>query len=220
MKKKFIVIGIFFFIFFVFVNIFYGFFWEDNIDNLLDKIYFRIKYNSREILETSLKYNKNKLPIIISKDNISVELYNINYEQSSGQMITNFKIYSNDGQTLEKLRFMLRVHDNKNVYYNKSVGDNLFVGNTDYLLYNKNLYYKLSTKGLDTGKLNDDTTFKLSNSEKSNCKNLSLSFNLDKNYKISDSVYIEFLDLIYKLEQNNSYKIFNYLGEFRYKISF
>lgn len=220
MGKKFIAIGIFFLILFIFVNIFYGFFYEDNIDSLLDKITFRIKYYSREILEYSLDYNKNEMHSIISKDNISIELSNINYEQSSGKLTADFNFYTNDEKNLEKLRFMLRIHDNKNIYYNKSVGDNLFVGNTDYLLYNKNLYFKLSTKGLDTSKLDEDTSFKFSNLENGKCKALSVVLDLDENYKISDNLYIEFLDLIYKPKYDNSYKVFNYLGEFRYKISF
>ncbi len=220
MGKKFIIICIFFFVFFILVNIFYGFFYEDNIDSLQDKITFRIKYYSREILEHSFNNNENELPAITSKDNISIELSNINYEQESGKMTINFKFYTNDEKNLEKLRFMLRIHDNKNIYYNKSVGDNLFVGNTDYLLYNKNLYSKLSTKGLDTSKLDEDTSFKFSNLENGKYKTLSLTFNFGENYKISDNLYIEFLDLIYKPECDNSYKLFNYLGEFRYKISF
>lgn len=222
MVKKFIIIGVILFIFFILVNIFYGFFYEDNVDNLIDKLSFRMKYYSREILECNLNYNKDEANInnVISKDNISIELYNINYDQSSGKLETNFKIYLNNEQNLEKLRFMLRVHDNKNIYYNKSVGDILFVGNTDYLLYNKNLYFKLSSKGLDTKKLDDDTSFNLSNSENGNYKILSLTFNLGANYKISDNLYIEFLDLIYKPESDNCYKIFKHLGEFKYKISF
>lgn len=219
MGKKFIIIGIFFFIFFIFVNIFYGFFYEDNINSLRDKITFRIKYYSREILEQCLEYNKDSYAKI-SKDNISIELYNLSYEQSSGLLSINFNFYTNDKQILEKLRFMLRVHDDKNIYYNKSVGDLLFVGNTDYLLYNKNLYSKLSTKGLDTNQLDEDTSFNISNLENGKYKTLSLTFNLGENYKISDNLYIEFLDLIYKPQYNNCYKIFNYLGEFKYKISF
>jgi len=220
LRKKFIIISILFFCFFILINIFYGFFYDDNIDNLLDKLSFRINYYSREILEQCLDYNKTKLPTIISKDDMSIELSNINYEQSSKKLSIDFNFYTNDERNLEKLRFMLRVHDGKKIYYNKSVGDNLFVGNTDYLLYNKNLYFKLSTKGLDSSKLDENTSFNLSDLENGKYKTLSLIFNLGENCNTLDNLYIEFLDLIYKPEYDNCYKIFNYLGELKYKISF
>lgn len=218
MRKKIVIIGILFIVFFVLVNIFYGFFYEDNVGNLLDKITFRIKYYSREILKYNLDYNKNK-NAIISKDNLSVELYDTNYDSSSGQLTINFKFYLNNEKNLERLRFMLRVHDDKKIYYNNSVGDQLFVGNTDYLLYNKNLYSKLSTKGFDTSKLNEETTFRFSSLEHGKYKTLSLTFNLGENNEISNNFYVEFLDIIYTPKYDNSYKVFDYLGEFRYKIS-
>ncbi len=219
MRKKFVIIVILFIVFFILVNTFYGFFYEDNVGNLLDKITFRIKYYSREILEYNLDYNKDK-NAIISKDNISAELYDTNYDPLSGQLTINFKFYTNNEKLIERLRFMLRVHDDEKIYYNHSVGDQLFVGNTDYLLYNKNLYPKLSTKGFDTSKLDEETSFRFSSLENGKYKTLSLTFNLGKNNETSNNFYVEFLDIIYAPKYDNSYKVFDYLGEFRYKISF
>ena len=219
MRKKFVIIVILFIVFFILVNTFYGFFYEDNVGNLLDKITFRIKYYSREILEYNLDYNKDK-NAIISKDNISAELYDTNYDPLSGQLTINFKFYTNNEKLIERLRFMLRVHDDEKIYYNHSVGDQLFVGNTDYLLYNKNLYPKLSTKGFDTSKLDEETSFRFSSLENGKYKTLSLTFNLGKNNETSNNFYVEFLDIIYAQKYDNFYKVFDYLGEFRYKISF
>ncbi len=217
MKKKFLVITICFIIFFILVNIFYNFFYGDDIDNIMDKILFRKNYYLREIIECN--YDKNSSECIISKGNISIRLNNINYENSNRTLKVNFDFYTNDSKPLKSLRSMLRVHDDSNIYYNKSIGDRtLFVGNTDYLLYNKNLYSQISTKGFLTNQLNEDEIFDFSNTINSNCLQLELMFDLDKDNELSKVLYIEFLDLIYKCEYDNSNKIFYPIGECKFII--
>ena len=81
MKNKFIILCVSSIFFFILVNIFYGFFYEDNIENIMDKILFRTKYYSREILEKTIKYNNIGNDNIIRKNNISMRLANINYKE-------------------------------------------------------------------------------------------------------------------------------------------
>lgn len=217
MKKKFFIISICFIVFFILINIFYDFFYGDNINNIIDKILFRKNYYLREILECN--YNEKNSVAILSKNNISIKLSNVNYETEAGVLNVNFDIYTNNNEVLNELRFMLCVHDNKTMFYNNSVGDMLFVGNTDYLVYNKNLYSKLSTKKLNYSKLNEEKKFDIVNTSSPSCKNIKLEFNLGENYKIQDKLYIEFLDLIYKPQNDTSHKIFNPLGEFKFVIA-
>lgn len=219
LKKKFIFICIALLIFFVLINILYDFFYGDDIDNLYDKLYFRFRYYSREILETTINYNDSNTNNVLSKDNISIKLSSIDYEKSSGLLKANFEIYTKDESFLDKLHFMLRIHNNTELFYNSSVGDMLFVGNTDYLLYNKNLYPKLSAKKFDISKLDEATRVDIVNTSNTNCKSIELNFNLGENYEIQDKLYIEFLDLIYKPLYKISHKVFDPLGEFRFIIN-
>lgn len=218
--KKFIIVVLWLLFLGLIINLLYDFFRGDNVNNLYDKLYFRAKYYSREIIETTINYNDTSKNNIISKNNISIKLSNISYEKENGLLNANFEIYTNDNSYLEKLRFMLCAHDDKSMFYNKSVGDMLFVGNTDYLLYNKDLYSKLSNKKYDIIKLDVDSQFRINNTENTNCKSVELKFNLGKNEIIQDKFYIEFLDLIYRQLNQVSNKIFDPLGEFKFIIEF
>lgn len=218
-KKKFIILSILTIVILVCINLFYGFFYEDNIKNVVDKIIFRTKYYSREIIDKQVLYGDFENNNMITKKNISMQLSNINYDQTNGKLDVNFKVSTNNNQSLDKICFLLKVNDNKNVFYNKRVGEKLFVNNLDYLLYNNDLYYKLSTKDLDTSKLENDGLISTPQQNK-NSKNIEITLYLGENYEVSDNLYIEFLNLIYKPELDNSYKIFNSYGSFRYIINF
>lgn len=219
MKKKIIFISIWLIIIFILINVLYGFFYEDDISSIFDKIAFKKNYYSREILECNVD-NNNEEENIISKNNMSVELVSINYEQESGMLNAEFDFYTDDEIRLEKMRAMLRVHDDKNIFYNKSVGNMLYLGGTDYILYNRKLYSKLSNKNFDISKMDEEKEFNFSVRPGKNGKKLKLEFNLGENYKISDSLYIEFLDLIYKPNFDTSQKPIYPLGEFKFIINF
>lgn len=217
LKTKFIFIVITLLISFVLINILYDFFYGDDIDNLYDKLYFKFKYYSREILETTINYDSISTDNVLCKGNISIKLSSVDYEKSSGLLKTNFEIYSNDKSFLDELRFMLCVHNDTELFYNSPIGDMLFVGNTDYLLYNKSLYSKLSAKKFDISKLDEDTKFDIVSTSNTHCKSIELEFNIGT--EMQSRVYIEFLDLIYKQLYNVSRKVFDPLGEFRFVIN-
>lgn len=219
LKKKFVFIIIGLLMCFILINILYDFFYGDDIDNLYDKLYFRFRYYSREIIETTINSNDDSANNVLFQNNISVKLSSIDYDKTSGLLNANFDIYTNNEESLDKLRFMLCIHDDKSIFYNSSVGDMIFVGNTDYLLYNKNLYSKLSAKKLDVSKLDEDTQFNIVSTPNTSYKSIELNLNLGKNYEIQDKLYIEFLDLIYKTPNNTSHKIFDPLGEFKFVIN-
>ena len=222
MKKKFIILSILIIIFIILINLFYGFFYDDNIENVMDKILFRTKYYSREILDKHLEYNNinDGEEYILSKNNISIKLLNINYEESSGNLKANFEVYANDDKTLNKIHFLSKINDDNNIFYNKQTGVRLYVDNLDYLLYNNNLYDKLSTKNLDTSKLDNENNSISTSQKDSKTKNIEITLNLGENYKIQNSLYIEYLNIIYKPELHNSYKVFNSYGSFRFIIDF
>ena len=222
MKKKFIILGILAVVILICINLLYGFFYEDNIENIMDKILFRTKYHSREIIDKHLKYNniKDEEEYILSKNNISIKLLDINYEESSGNLKALFEIYTTDDKTLNKIHFIPKINDNNNILYNKQVGVKLYVDNLDYLLYNNNLYNKLSTKSFSTNKLDNDDNSIITTQKDSKTKNIEITLNLGENYKIQEYLSFEFLNIIYKPELDNSYKVFNSYGSFRFIIDF
>lgn len=220
MKKKFIILCVSSIIFFILVNIFYGFFYEDNIENIMDKILFRTKYYSREILEKTIKYNNIGNDNIIRKNNISIRLANINYKESSGILKANFELSSNEANSFDKISYMMKINDKQNVFYNERVGEKLYVDNLDYLLFNNNLYNKLSNKRLDTDKLDDETHLITLSKLNETTTNIEITLNLEKNYKIQENLYIEFLNLIYQPKSNNSHKVFDGFGSFSFVINF
>lgn len=214
MKKKVIILSILFIVFFILINIFYDFFYGDNA-SLLDKILFRKKYYSREIVECNVDYNNPEGTI--SKNNITVKLVSLKYEEGSGELEAEFDFNVEDGTRLRELRAMLRVHDNQEIFYNSSIGDMLFLGETDYVLYNSNLYSRLSTKNFGIAKQNT-TDFNFSTMYDK--KNLKLNLKLGKNYEVLGNLYIEFLDVIYMTDSYYCYKPMYPLGEYKFIINF
>lgn len=212
MKKKVIILSILFIVFFILINIFYDFFYGDNA-SLLDKILFRKKYYSREIVECNVDYNNPEGTI--SKNNITVKLVSLKYEEESGELEAEFDFNVEDGTELYEICAMLRIHDGQNIFYNSCVGRKMFLGETDYTLYNKNLYQKISTKGFEVSKQNEPKEEETPLGRKGK-----LNFNLEKNYKISDKLYIEFLDVIVQMEPIDYYKPMYPLGEYRFIINF
>lgn len=220
MKKKIIILCILSTILFILVNIFYGFFYEDNIENIMDKILFRTRYYSREILEKSAEYNNIGDNNILNKNNISIRLSNINYEETSGLLKASFELSSTEANFLDKISYIMKINDKETLFYNERVGEKLYVDNLDYLLFNHDLYNKLSAKKLNTYKLDNETNLITLTKINDNTQNIEIFLNLEKNYKIQESLYFEFLDLIYKPESNNSHKVFDGYGSFRFIINF
>lgn len=220
--KKFLIIILWIAILNIFVSIFYGFFFANDFQELKDEIFFRIKYYSREIVSINLSYNdiKDNKNNVISKENISVKITDINYDQSSGKLKLNLEFYTNDGQNLENIMCMLRICDSKNVFYNDMLGIAEMVDNIDYLVYTQKLYNNFDIKKLNIMKIDKEIngTFYTSNDE--NYKNIELKLDLDANYEFSNELSIKLLDLIYTPAGDFSYKPIEPLGEFRFTIDF
>ena len=105
------------------------------------------------------------------------------------------------------------------MFYNSIIRKKMYVDNTDYLLYNHNLYNKLSFKDFNIDNLNDKQ-FSIVNSNTKNEKNIEVCLNLKENYELSNNLYIEILGLIYKPKLENSYKLFDSIGELKYIVKF
>ena len=220
MKKKFIILWIFSIILFILVNIFYGFFYEDNIEKIVDKILFRTKYYSREILEESVEYSNTQNDNKLTKNNISIRLENIKYEETSGILKANFELSSIEPNYLNEISYIMKIDDKKNIFYNERVGEKLYVDNLDYLLFNHDLYDKLSTKKLNTDRLEIKENLINLSKTNDNTTNIEILLNLEKHYKIQNCLSFEFLNLIYKPKSYNSYKVFNGFGSFKFVINF
>lgn len=218
MKKKIIIIFILYIIISILVNIFYGFFYEDDIGNIIDKLNFRKKYNSRKIV-TQTYDAKNDTNSMFSNNIVSISLSNLSYKKNEGKLKFNLIFSLKDKKTIEDLCFILKVHNNNNMFYNSIIGKKMYVDNTDYLLYNHNLYNKLSFKDFNIDNLNDKQ-FSIVNSNTKNEKNIEVCLNLKENYELSNNLYIEILGLIYKPKLENSYKLFDSIGELKYIVKF
>lgn len=167
-KKKVVFVTIWFLILYILINILYGFFYADDLKMLQNEIKFRIAYNFREIIETTLDYDsykKDDESNVISKDSISIKLSDIDYEQTTGVLKLNYDFYMNDGQSLDSIGAILRVHDDKKMFYNSFFGVAFVVNRIDYLLFDENIYPITTTKNFDTSKLDDFSFFKTYDSE-------------------------------------------------------
>lgn len=214
MKKKIIIILILYITISILVNVFYSFFYGDDISNIIDKVDFRKKYYSRKIVVQNYdsKINTNS---VFSEDMVSISLYNMSYEKKEGKLKFNLNFFLNDKRQIEDLCFILRVYTNNDILYNSIIGEKMYVDNTDYLLYNHTLYNSLSFKNFNTDNLND-TKFSIVNSLTKNTKSIEVCLDIKKNYEITDNLYVEILDLIYKPALDNQYKLFDTLGELKF----
>lgn len=214
MKKKIIIILILYITISILVNVFYSFFYGDDISNIIDKVDFRKKYYSRKIVVQNYdsKINTNS---VFSEDMVSISLYNMSYEKKEGKLKFNLNFFLNDKRQIEDLCFILRVYTNNDILYNSIIGEKMYVDNTDYLLYNHTLYNSLSVKNFNTDNLND-TKFSIVNSLTENTKSIEVCLDIEKNYEITDNLYVEILDLIYKPALDNQYKLFDTLGELKF----
>lgn len=218
-KKKVIFVTIWFLILYILINILYGVFFADDLKMLQNEIKFRIAYNSREIIETTLDYDsykKEDASNVLSKDSISIKLSDIDYEQTTGVLKLNYDFYMNDGQSLDCIGAILRVHDDKKMSYNSFFGAAFVINRIDYLLYDENVYPII----FDTSKLDDISFFEIYDSEDGTYQKLDLVFNLGENYEIQDNLYIEFLNVVYEPLGDFWYKAIEPLGEFKFIINF
>lgn len=211
MKKKFFIILLLLIVAFVIVNLSYDFFMADGIKSIREKIVYRKFYNEREILE-----NVNNETALTHGD-ITVELKEKSYDKETGK-VRLFFVFSNIKDIgIFDMYSMIRVHDGTKIYFNKAVGENKkFVDDIDYFVYNYHLYSMLSSKGFEIDDIDYNEKFFFMTEGKT--QELEIILDIGKEYQSGDSIYVEFLDLLFSQGAGNPQKAFDYLGEFRFKI--
>lgn len=119
MKKKFIIIFIWLIVITILINIFYYLIMENGINILSHQLAFKLKYYFRKVIEVEVDYNDLERNNVISKDNISVKLSNIDYKQDTGKLNVKLEFYTNnDGDVLEYTSGVARVYDDKKIFSN------------------------------------------------------------------------------------------------------
>ena len=119
MKKKFVFILIWLIVITILTNIFYYLIMEDGINILLPQLAFKFKYYFREVIDITVDYKNLEENNVISKDNVSIKLSDINYQQDSGELNIKIEFYTNnDGDVLEYTSGVARVYDDKKIFSN------------------------------------------------------------------------------------------------------
>lgn len=226
-KKKVIFAIIYVLILIIVINILHIFFYrqiaffKEQLKQVPEKISFRKEYYSRKILETTLDYdNYSQNENILSTEDISIKLRDINYDKPSGVLKANFDFYMNDGQCLDDVRFKLKSTDKEYLFYDNQVGDIAYMDNFDYLFYDQHEFYKVANKHLNQSKINRTKEFEIATSDDGMNKTFQLEFNLGKNYEIKEKINISFFNVIYRPLGDFLYKAIEPLGEFKFIINF
>lgn len=232
MKKKFIIIFIWLIVISMLVNILYYLIMENGINILMPQIAFKFKYYFREVIDITVDYKNLEENNVISKDNISIKLSNINYQQDIGELNIKLESYTNSNDVLDGIGGILRVYDEKKIFFNGPVGALLKdMKNTKYLLYTEDIYgnveaEEISNKKLfgklDYSNLNTDyfDRFDINNSD-DNSIATNLTLDLGKGYKIPDKLYISVINFVYKSVDEFMYrKAIEPLGELKFIVEF
>lgn len=229
MKKKFIIIFIWLIVITILINIFYYLIMENGINILSYQLAFKLKYYFRKVIEVEVDYNDLERNNVISKDNISVKLSNIDYKQDTGKLNVNLEFYTNnDGDVLEYTGGIARVYDDKKIFFNGPVGSLLDdMENMKYLLFSEDIYgnveegYKKLFGKLDYSNLNDTFESCIINTIEEDPITAELNLNLGEKYKIPDKLYISIIDLMYKsVDEFAVCKAIEPLGELKFIVNF
>lgn len=229
MKKKFIIIFIWLIVITILINIFYYLIMENGINILSHQLAFKLKYYFRKVIEVEVDYNDLERNNVISKDNISVKLSNIDYKQDTGKLNVKLEFYTNnDGDVLEYTGGVARVYDDKKIFSNGPVGTFFAdMENIKYLLFSEDIYgnaednYKKLFGKLDYSNLNDTSESCTINTSEEGPITEELNLNLGEGYKISDKLYISIIDLLYKsVDEFEYHKAIEPLGELKFTVNF
>lgn len=232
MKKKIFAILIWLIIINILINIFYYLIMENGINIIIPQLAFKLKYYFREVAEVTVDYNDLDKNNVVSKNNISIKLSSINYEQASGELNLKFEFYTNNDNILENIGSVLRIYDNKKIFYHGYGGTTIWDSDTaTNLLLGKNMYGEFDESNFYNKKLFgelDDTNFNsglgttitgLDNDDEPVIEEVTL--NLGKGYEISDNLYIDFLDFQYKsVDEFVWRKAIEPLGELKFIVNF
>lgn len=226
-KKKFIIVVAYVLVLVVIINILHLFFYnkiayyKDQLKLIPEKISFRKEYHSREIMKMTLNYdNYSQNENVISTENISIKLKDINYDKPSGILKANFDFYMTDGQCLEDVRFKLKSTDKEYLFYDNQVGDITYMDNFDYLFYNQRYFFKVANKNLNQSKLNRREEFEIADSEDGMYKTFQMELKLGENYEIKERLDIDFLNVLYRPLGDFLYKSIEPIGEFKFVVNF
>lgn len=230
MKKKIFAILIWLIIINILINIFYYLIMENGINILMPQLAFKLKYYFREVVEAEVDYNDLEKCNVVSKNNASIKLSNINYQKDSGELQLKFEFYTNNDYILENIGGVLRVYDDQKIFSHNCIGGGFGDWeNIQYLLISEDMYrnvdfsneYNKQLYGeLDDSNLNIDRLFSINSLEDYPIIG-ELSLNLGKGYEISDNLYIDFLDFQYKsVDEFVWRKAIEPLGELKFIVNF
>lgn len=214
-KKKFILIFIWLLLLVLIINVLYGFVYENDAEILKEELKFNFRYYTRTIVQTSLNYeDSNNLNGMVSKNNISIKLNNINYDKITGKLKLDFDFSTNDNQIFsENIGTILKIYDSKKIFYNSLLG-NMVTENQERLL-SKNMNKKLYDSNLN------NVNFEVLDLENGSSKEVEIDLELGENYEISDKLNIEFWDFSYKTADEFLYhRAIEPMGEFKFVINF
>lgn len=230
MKKKFIIIFAWIIVINILINVFYYLIIENGFEIITRQFAFRKRYYFREIVNVNLDYNNYENNNIFSKDNMFIELSNIDYEKWSGKLKTKFTFYMNNDDVLDTVGGILRIYDDKKIFYHGYLGGYWDSNNMEYLMFDENIYGEVNLEDLYNKKLYgelDDTNLNLdefiifNNVYNNEPIEAELSLNLGKEYEISEKLYIDIIDFQYKsVDEFLPKKIFNPLGEIKFIVNF
>lgn len=216
LRKKVLFIFVWFIVLGVLINILYGVFYNNDLGTLKDFIVFNFKYHTRKIEESTIEYSefsKENSNNVISKNNISIELLNMEYVETTGDLNLSFEFYTNDNKSfVENMGFLLKIYDGENIFYNETLGN--------YTSDNETFLKKVD-KNLKTDYLYKNIIENMSFSSNSKNAILDIKMNLGENYKINEDLNISIIDYMYRTtEEYLQHRAIEPMGEFKFIIDF
>lgn len=231
MKKKAFIILIWFIVINILINVCYYFIFENGFNIIMPQIAFKTRYFFRKTVDVTVDYKEFEKNNVVSKDNISIKLCNINYEKNSGELKLEFEFDTNNDYPLDYIGGVQRIYDDKKIFYHTLFGTSFYdTGNIKYLLYSENMYgvvdgsnrYNKKIYGeLDDSNFNDEPGITYDNMNDDEPIYEELTLNLGKDYDITGQLYIDFIDVQYKtVDEFEYHKAFEPLGVLRFIINF
>lgn len=196
------------------LNIIIMFFYTDSIKDLKNTLIFKSKYVRKTVLETNLNYNDISENNIISKNNFSIQLSNLNYNKENGSLKLEFKFYTNDEKMISNIEYIIIIYDSKKIFYLNE--------RSNEQKYAKYITKEKPYKSLDKNMIESDEQYKSYyikdyNSEYEIQKTFELEVFLGENYNILDELNIDFWNLTYKeIDDFTSRKVIEPLGEYKF----
>lgn len=213
MIKKLTIIFLLMVFFGIAINLTYDFFMIGDNISVYDNFFYRKTYANREILEGNVN------DVSLEHNGMRVWVRSSSYDKETGNLKIVFEFEDVNKIKMNNLCMKARVHDDSYIFYNKVIGEELYSDEIDYFVYKYDLYHLLSTEGFNTEKESLTEKYYFTGGEKGG--RIPMVLNLGKGYEIDNYLYVEFVDMLYdEYFDVGVKKIFEGLGEFRFKFEF